>query len=202
MRKRGVMQNNVILKSLLHPMLGVCLLLVGMMIVPQLAQANAGMVIAAEQDGKIYVLFVQSHKHDDYEFPGGRQERAEDLLHGGHDLESLYETAVRETVEETRAYLGRQQLVSSSSNEQMIELGKHTLFLAKLPFFELNAVKAIKIPKGKKWSPMREVVNYAWVDINLINQAGLVETRDAKMIKLNPVAVDIIKLARLSRWFN
>ena len=48
------MQNNVILKSLLHPMLGVCLLLVGMMIVPQLAQANAGMVIAAEQDGKIY----------------------------------------------------------------------------------------------------------------------------------------------------
>jgi len=63
-------------------------------------------------------------------------------------------------------------------------------------------LRRLRFQKAKKWSPMREVVNYAWVDINLINQAGLVETRDAKMIKLNPVAVDIIKLARLSRWFN
>ena len=63
--------------------------------------------MAANEDGKTYVLFVQTFKHDYYEFPGGRIEHGESLLDGGYKIEKPYETAVQETLEETRVYLGQ-----------------------------------------------------------------------------------------------
>ncbi|MFT6394420.1 MAG: 8-oxo-dGTP pyrophosphatase MutT (NUDIX family) [Methylophilaceae bacterium] len=159
------------------------------------------MLVAAKEDGKTYVLFVQTFKHDYYEFPGGRIEHGESLLNGGSKIETPYETAVRETLEETRGSLGQQQLVPVSSPKQLVEVSKFRIFLAKLPFFKLNDLLEIKIPKGKKWSPMREVVNYAWVDVNAVQQSDNVTTRDGEKISLHPIAHHVIKAGRLSHWF-
>lgn len=172
-----------------------------MLMMPQFAYANAGMLVTAEKGGKTYLLFVQTHKHDYYEFPGGRVENGENLIETGRQKETLYEAAVRETMEETRGYLGRQQLLTSSSLERVVELGKYSLYVTEVPFFELDDVRRIKIPSGKKWAPMREVVNYAWIDVDAVDKKHVVKTREGEVIKLHPIAQNVIKIARLKRWF-
>lgn len=176
-------------------------MLAAMLLMPQFAHANAGTLVTAEDSGKTYVLFVQTHKHHYYEFPGGRVESGESLIGEGWQKETLYEAALRETMEETRGYLGRQQLRAASSQEQVVEVGKYSLYLAKLPFFKLDTVRRIKIPRGKKWAPMREVLNYAWVDVDTVIHQPVVKTRDGVVIKLHPVALRVIEAGRLRHWF-
>ena len=184
-----------------HYLMHTFIMLAVMLLIPQIAHANAGMLVIAEDGGKTYLLFVQTHKHDCYEFPGGRVERGEDLVSRRYQKETVYETAVRETMEETRGYLGRQQLTSASSADRFIEAGKYSLFLAKLPFFKLDEVREIKIPRSKKWASMREVVNYAWVDVSVISKAGVATARDGQVVKLHPIAQRAVKIGRLNRWF-
>ncbi len=161
----------------------------------QLTYANGGMLIVSKDKGKTYLLFVRTHKHEYYEFPGGRQEEGASLLDNKRRLESVYETAIRETVEEMRGYLGRQQLLSASSEQRVIEVDKYRLFVANVPFFQLNDVRAIKIPSGKKWSVMREVVKYAWVDVNSVefSEHSLVTSLDGDVITMHPVAYEVVK---------
>lgn len=169
----------------------------------QLTYANGGMLIVSKDKGKTYLLFVQTHKHEYYEFPGGRQEEGASLLDNKRRLESVYETALRETVEEMRGYLGRQQLLSASSEKRVIEVDKFKLFVANVPFFQLNDVRAIKIPSGKKWSVMREVVNYAWVDVNSVEFGSnfLVTTLDGDVITMHPIAQEVVELGLSQQLF-
>lgn len=170
----------------------------------QSASASNGMLIVSKDNGKTYLLLVQTHKHDHYEFPGGRLEQAENLLDKASKTESPYETALRETVEEMRGFLGRQQLHAASSETNFVEAGKYRIYIAQLPFFSLKEVREIKIPKGKKWSFMREVVNYAWVDAAKINDAndGFVTANDGQAIELGPDVLAVIKQGRSKKWFN
>lgn len=170
----------------------------------QLAVASAGMLIVSKENGKTYLLFVQTHKHDYYEFPGGRLEQASSLIETSSNMESPYETAVRETMEEMRGFLGRQQLYAASSEANFIEAGKYRVYIAQLPFFNLNEVRQIKIPKGKKWSFMREVVNYAWVDAATLSDAdnGMVATSEGQSIELGPDVLAVIKKGHAKQWFD
>ncbi len=170
----------------------------------QLAIASAGMLIVSNENGKTYLLFVQTHKHNYYEFPGGRLEQASSLVDTSSKTESPYETAVRETVEELRGYLGHQQLLAASSEVNFVEAGKYRVYLAQLPFFNLNHVREIKIPKGKKWSVMREVVNYAWVDLAVIDEAndGVVTASEGQRIELGPDVVTVVKYGQSKQWFD
>lgn len=170
----------------------------------QLALASAGMLVVSKESGKTYLLFVQTHKHNYYEFPGGRLERASSLVDTSSKTESPYETAVRETVEEMRGYFGHQQLLAASSEVNFVEAGKYRVYIAQLPFFNLNYVREIKIPKGKKWSVMREVVNYAWVDLASISKAkdGLVTTSEGQTIELGPDVLTVIKYGQSKQWFD
>lgn len=179
------------------------LLLFVMLASCQLTYANGGMLILSKDKGKTYLLFVQTHKHEYYEFPGGRQEEGVSLLDNKRRLESVYETALRETVEEMRGYLGRQLLLSASSEQRLIEVDKYKLFVANVPFFQLNDVRTIKIPSGKKWSVMREVVNYAWVDVNSVafSKNSLVTSLDGDMITMHPIAREVVKRGLLQELF-
>ncbi len=170
----------------------------------QVAIATAGMLIVSKESGKTYLLFVQTHKHNYYEFPGGRLEQATSLLDSSNNQESSYETAVRETVEEMRGYLGRQQLYAASSDANFIEAGKYRIYEARLPFFNLNEIRKIKIPHGKKWSVMREVINYAWVNTEAISEEnnGEVTNSEGQAIELGPNVLTIIKKGFHKNWFD
>jgi len=170
----------------------------------QLAVASAGMLIVSKENGKTYLLFVQTHKHNHYEFPGGRLEQASSLIDTSSVVESPYETAVRETVEEMRGYLGRQQLYAASSETNFVEAGKYRIYIAKLPYFNINEVREIKIPKGKKWSSMREVVNYAWVNAEAISDAndGIVTNSEGQSIELGPDVLAVVKKGHSKQWFD
>lgn len=178
-------------------------LLATSLLFPKFALANAGTVLTSAHDNKHYVLLVQTHKHDYFEFPGGKSEKVSNLISAKDKLESDFETAIRETVEETRGYLGRQRLTQATSKFKKFAKGKYAFYLATLPFFDLNEIRQIKLPNKKKCAPMLEVADYAWVDVNLIlqNNKRTVISRAGKAILLHDIVAEVIKAGQAKQWF-
>lgn len=171
--------------------------------VPLASIANGGMLLVSEINQKPHVLMVEANSKDYFVFPGGKEESGADLITREEVQESIYETALRETTEETRGYIGRQQLLLASSEKNYIEASKHTLFLARLPYFSADNIRKIKMPRGKKWSPMQEIKNYAWVSIEAIaNQQNLTVTdSEGHQIQLHPIIPAVIDIGKSKRWF-
>ena len=167
----------------------------------------SGMLLVAEHDGKHFALLVKDRSRAYFELPAGKTEAGDKLNDGIFDLESSYETALRETVEETRGYLGRRLLVSSSNSKDLIRYGAFDMFLSKIPMFDLEEINQIRMPMGIKnnqWDPMREIIDYAWVNITLLH-----ESKSNNVLDITGKAIDVhyalpseIRMAQTKGWFN
>jgi len=168
----------------------------------------AGMLLVAEHDGKHFALLVKDRSRVYFELPAGKTEQGDKLNDGDFDLESSYETALRETVEETRGYLGRRLLVNASDAKNIIRVGEFEMFLSKIPMFDLKEINQIRIPKGSnpqnQWDPMREIIDYAWVDIATLHDAKSNNVPDmtGKNIQVHYALPEEIRMAQTKGWFN
>jgi len=168
----------------------------------------AGMLLVAEHDGKHFALLVKDRSRAYFELPAGKSEAGDKLNDGKFDLESSYETALRETVEETRGYLGRRLLVNASDAKDLIRVGEFEMFLTKIPMFDLEEINQIRIPKGNnsqnQWDPMREIIDYAWVDIATLHDAKSNNVLDitGKAIDVHYALPSEIRMAQTKGWFN
>lgn len=189
--------NNMQFKCLLRP-LALFLLLICM---PNISFANAGMIVISEDEGQTLVLLVKPHNSKSFTFPGGKVASNNDNSKDEHD--SHYETAIRETMEETRGYLTEDQLEQASVPFSKIQIKKHTLYLAKIPFFDIDEIFKILIPRGRAWKAMREIDDYAWVNINDISAASerFVKTHAGKEIKLKKIVKKAIHAGQADSWF-
>jgi len=167
----------------------------------------AGMLLVAEHDGKHFALLVKDRSRAYFELPAGKTEAGDKLNDGKFDLESSYETALRETVEETRGYLGRRLLVNASDAKDLIRVGEFEMFLTKIPMFDLEEINQIRIPLGtnyNQWDPMREIIDYAWVNITLLHESKSNNVLDitGKAIQVHFALPDEIRIAQTKGWFN
>jgi len=168
----------------------------------------SGMLLVAEHDGKHFALLVKDRSRAYFELPAGKTEQGDKLNDGKFDLESSYETALRETVEETRGYLGRRLLVSSSNANDIIKYGVFDMFLSKIPMFDLAEINQIRIPKGNnaqnQWDPMREIIDYAWVNIANLHASKINNVLDitGKAIQVHYALPEEIRIAQTKGWFN
>lgn len=168
----------------------------------------AGMLLVAEKGGEDFVLLVRDRSRTHFELPAGKIEKGDQLNDGEFILESSYETALRETVEETRGYLGRRLLTQSSSAEAFIRLGEFEMFVAKVPMFDLDQITSIRIPKGaplrNTWYPMREIVAYRWVAISELAAAdknNQVRDMSGESIAVHYLLAEEVRLASDKGWF-
>ncbi|NRB42652.1 MAG: NUDIX hydrolase [Pseudomonadales bacterium] len=143
-----------------------------------------------------------------FELPAGKTEAGDKLNDDKFDVESSYETALRETVEETRGCLGRRLLVNASDSKDLIRYGDFDIFLSKTPMFDLEEINPIRIPKGNNkqnhWDPMREIIDYAWVDI-----ATLYEPKSNNMSDMKDKNIEVhyalpseSRIAQTKGWFK
>ncbi|MEN8257630.1 MAG: NUDIX domain-containing protein [Thermodesulfobacteriota bacterium] len=168
--------------------------------------AASGMLLIAEENQINYVLLIRDRHDKHFELPAGQNEKAGSLLDPKRVKESDYETALRETVEETRGYLGRQQLINASQPIRQIHDGGFVLFLAKVRIFDLDEVRRIRIPEGneKQWDPMRETIDLAWVDIEQIRKSTdqKVIDRESRSIRIHKLLPRDIQSAINLGWFQ
>ncbi len=167
----------------------------------------AGMLLIAKHDGKHFALLVKDRARNYFELPAGKMEKGDKLNDGKFDIESSYETALRETVEETRGYLGRRLLIQSSDSKQLIRYGVFDMFLSNIPMFDLEEINQIKIPMGtddNQWDPMREIVDYSWVDIKELHDAknNQVISMTGKKIEVHYALPSEIRIAQTKGWFK
>ncbi len=168
----------------------------------------SGMLLVAEHDGKHFALLVKDRSRAYFELPAGKTEAGDKLNDGNFDFESSYETALRETVEETRGYLGRRLLVNASDAKDLIRYGEFDMFLTKIPMFNLEEISQIRIPKGNskqsQWDPMREIIDYAWVNITDLygSKSNKVPDMTGKTIEVHYALPDEIRIAQTKGWFN
>ncbi len=167
----------------------------------------AGMLLIAKHDGKHFALLVKDRSRNYFELPAGKTEKGDKLNDGQFNIESSYETALRETVEETRGYLGRRLLTQSSDAKQLIRYGVFDMFLTNIPMFDLEEINKIKIPKGNidnQWDPMREIVDYSWVEVKRLHDSpnNQVIAKTGKMIEVHYSLPSEIRIAETKGWFK
>lgn len=168
--------------------------------------AASGMLLVAEEEQINYVLLIRDRHDKHFELPAGKNEKAGSLLDPNLAKESDYETALRETVEETRGYLGRQQLISASQPIRKIHDNGFVLFLASVSIFDLDEIRRIRIPEGneKQWDPMRETIDLAWVAIEQIRKSTdqQVLDRENRSIRIHKLLPQDIQTAIKLGWFQ
>lgn len=168
--------------------------------------AGAGTLIMVQNTSGTFVLLERDKKRDYFEFPGGTTEIAQSLASQNKYKESDYETALRETVEETRGYLGRRELMATSDPVKWrIEVDGFVIFRVITKMFDLDDILSIKIPARENghWTPMLEIIDYAWVDINLIlhsKSSKVVDTK-GREIKIRGNLPEYIEVAKKKGWF-
>ncbi len=167
----------------------------------------AGMLLIAKHDGKHFALLVKDRARNYFELPAGKTEKGDKLNDGKFNLETSYETALRETVEETRGYLGRRLLIQSSDSKNLIRYGVFDMFLSIIPMFDLEEINQIKIPKGNignQWDPMREIVDYSWVNIKELHDSknNQVMAKAGRKIEVHYALPSEIRIAKTKGWFK
>lgn len=177
------------------------ILLILLICLPNISFANAGMIVTSEYKGKTFVLLVKPHNSQSFTFPGGKVEFSRGPNNDERD--NTYETAIRETMEETRGYLTETQLRQASSAFSMMQVKKHTLYLTKVPFFDIDDLFEITIPNGRAWKAMREIDDYAWVNIHDIAVAPtrFVKTLSGSEVKLKKIVKKAIHYGEEMHWF-
>ena len=153
------------------------------------------------------MLLARSKGRDYFELLGGTNEMATSLSNTSPSAESDYETALRETVEESRGYFGRRELLLVSDPiKWRIEVDSFIIFRVLIKRFDLKHMKSIKIPEGDTghWTPMLEVLDYAWVDSSLILKStqSKVKDEDGREIKIRENLPAYIKTAIAKGWFD
>ncbi len=168
------------------------------------AAGVSGLLLVAQHNGDHYTLLVKDRTRAYFELPAGHTESGEKLNDGQTDLETSYETALRETVEETRGYLGRRLLTQASNAQQRIRYGEFEMFLTHIPMFDLNEINNIRVPQKDSWNPMREIIEYAWVNIHqLHNSKGAkVTNMQGQTIQVHESLPAEIKIAQAQGWFK
>jgi hypothetical protein len=170
-------------------------------------EAASGTLVMTKQSTGNFVLLARSKGRDYFELLGGTNEVAASLSNTTPSAESDYETALRETVEESRGYFGRRGLLLVSDPlKWRIEVDGFVIFRVLIKRFDLNNIMSIKIPEGDNdhWKPMLEVLDYAWVDSKLILKSEQSKVIDDKgrEIKIRENLPAYIKTAIANGWFE
>lgn len=187
---------------------GLCLSLLLFSIMPaSVLEAASGTLVIAKQPTTSFVLLARSKGRDYFELLGGTNEIAASLSNTTPSAESDYETALRETVEESRGYFGRRELLLVSDPlKWRIEVDNFVIFRVLIERFDLKHLMSIKIPEGDKghWKPMLEVLDYAWVDSKLIlkSEQSMVIDAKGREIKIRENLPTYIKTAITNGWFE
>ncbi len=168
------------------------------------AAGVSGLLLVAQHNGNHYTLLVKDRTRTYFELPAGHSESGDKLNDEKTDLETSYETALRETVEETRGYLGRRLLTQASNAKKRIRYGEFEMFLTHIPMFDLSEISNIRVPHKNNWNPMREIIDYAWVNIQqLHNSKGAkVTNMQGQIIHVHSSLPAEIKIAQAQGWFK
>lgn len=169
--------------------------------------AASGTLIVVKREASTWVLLVRPKSRNFYELTGGTTEIAKSLNDLKPSLETDYQTAIRETVEETRGYFGHRELIASSDPcSWKIEVDGFIIYRVLTTPFELTEIQSIKLPiKPKKhWKPMLEIIDYAWVDIQTILNSKQLKVKDisGREIALRKNLPEYIRLAKKKGWFE
>ena len=170
-------------------------------------EAASGTLVMTKQSTGNFVLLARSKGRDYFELLGGTNEVAASLSNTIPSAETDYETALRETVEESRGYFGRRELLLVSDPlKWRIDVDSFVIFRVMTPRFDLKHIMSIKIPEGTEghWTPMLEVLDYAWVDAKLILKSAQSKVKDTKgrEIKIRENLPAYIKTAITNGWFE
>ena len=170
-------------------------------------EAASGTLVMDKQSTGSFVLLARSKGRDYYELLGGTNEIAASLSDTTPSAESDYETALRETVEESRGYFGRRGLLLVSDPiKWRIEVDNFVIFRVLIKRFDLKHIMSIKIPEGDEehWKPMLEVLDYAWVDSKLLLKSVKSKVKDdnGREIKIRENLPTYIKTAISNGWFE
>ena len=209
MSKHSLLRNNMSRElnlSIVFQRLFLSLLLFSIMPVSAL-EAASGTLVMAKQSTGTFVLLARSKGRDYFELLGGTNEIAASLSNTTPSAESDYETALRETVEESRGYFGRRELLLASDPlKWRIEVDNFVIFRVLMKRFDLKHIMSIKIPEGDKehWKPMLEVLDYAWVDSKLLlnSEQSKVKDDNGREIKIRENLPAYIKTAIANGWFE
>jgi 8-oxo-dGTP pyrophosphatase MutT (NUDIX family) len=170
---------------------------------PLYVLAASGMLIIANEKTDTYILLVRDHTRQYFEMLAGNPEPGKSLTDSSSREESSYEAALRESVEETRGYLGRQQLQAASCESDFVNDNGFIFYRANLVKFNLDEVRLILIPNSDNWTPMREISEYAWVNVKeILDSNGLIvlENTGKKIIIHKKLKAGIEK-AKAKNWF-
>ncbi|MFT5452664.1 MAG: hypothetical protein ACI9N9_002158 [Enterobacterales bacterium] len=170
-------------------------------------EAASGTLVMSKQSTGNFVLLARSQGRDYFELLGGTNEVAASLSNTTPSAESDYETALRETVEESRGYFGRRELLLVSDPlKWRIEVDGFVIFRVLTEIFDLKHMMSIKIPEGDKehWKPMLEVLDYAWVDSDLLlkSEQSMVKDTEGREIKVRENLPTYIKTAIAEGWLD
>ena len=162
----------------------------------------AGCLLLTLNEDKPYVLLAKDKYRRAYGVLAGQRQRLAGS--GKKGLETPYQTALRETCEESRGYWGVPYLEAHSQTTLRLERGHFMLFRALVPWVAVATIKAQKIPRfAPAWAAYREISDYAWVSTEAIMRypARSVPTQDGRRVRVHKALAQELKDAEALGWW-
>jgi 8-oxo-dGTP pyrophosphatase MutT (NUDIX family) len=161
----------------------------------------AGVLLIAYENGSSLVFLGKDRYRPWYEMLAGSR----DVVPVGNNesrLETAYETALRECIEESRGYLKSEYLLSISNPAEFIRDGSFVFFRAGAKMFSVDDVRRMQIPADIDASPFREMVDYAWVSAEAVvsSSDSFVFDHAGRRVQIRPSLKLRLLRARAAGW--
>jgi 8-oxo-dGTP pyrophosphatase MutT (NUDIX family) len=162
----------------------------------------AGVMLIAHKDGSPYLLLGKPRGRQWYEFFAGRQGTTSD--DHGRRSETAYETALRETYEESRGYLSRDYLHEVMNEDQYLTDGGFVYFRAVIEPFAIEDMRVVPVPLSDTPLAFTEISDYAWVNVDAIiaSENAVVVDEAGRSIDVRPQLKGRVLRAREEGWLD
>ena len=162
----------------------------------------AGVMLIAHKDGDTQLLLGKSHRRQWYELFAGR--RGTTVDDEGRRPETAYETALRETYEESRGYLSREFLHEVMDESRYLNDGGFLYFRAVVEPFAIEDMREAPVPLSDTPLAFSEIADYAWVSIDAVIAGDNAEVVDeaGRTIDVRPQLKGRVLRAQEAGWFD
>ena len=174
-----------------------------MAVAQQMNIKAAGCLLIADKQTEPFILLGKDKFRRAYGVLAGKRQKV--MTNAGETcLETPYQTALRETVEESRGYWDRDYLRAHSHPALVLERQQFMLFRAAVPLVDVEAIKAQKMPRfAPAWAAYREISDYAWISAKAIMQrpAHSIPTVDGRTVRVHKALAQELKTAEAMGWW-
>lgn len=163
----------------------------------------AGVLPVARENGSTYVLLGRSWFRPWFEMlAGGREAAPGDAGQSTPRRETAYETAVRESFEESRGFLKPDYLRNVTDPGKFLRDGSFVFFGAEIDKFSIDEIKREPIPEVANRAPFLELIDFAWVPVEaiLLSNDVFVIDDNGRRIQVRPQLKPRLLQAQAAGW--